>query len=127
MPQDQHYAPLSPFQTGSRGRCPRCGQGKMFDGYIKLQPRCRACGLDYSFADAGDGPAVLVILVAGFVILGAALYVEFTFEPPIWVHILLWGPLSIIVCLGLLRWMKGILVALQYTNKAAEGRLEDKP
>ncbi|MDQ0391555.1 DUF983 domain-containing protein [Labrys monachus] len=125
MSQDHHYPPLSPFQTGLRGVCPRCGQGRMFDGFLKLVPRCRSCGLDYSFADSGDGPAVLVILLAGFIILGAALYVEFTFEPPIWVHIVLWGPLAIIVCLGLLRLMKGVLVALQFTNKAAEGRLEE--
>jgi uncharacterized protein (DUF983 family) len=124
MSQDQHYAPISPFQTGPRGRCPRCGQGKMFKGYISLVPTCRSCGLDYSFADSGDGPAVLVILLAGFIILGAAVYVEFTFSPPVWVHVLLWGPLSLIVCLSLLRIMKGVLVALQYTNKAAEGRLE---
>jgi len=124
MSQDQHYAPISPFQTGPRGLCPRCGQGKMFKGYINLVPTCRSCGLDYSFADSGDGPAVLVILLAGFIILGAAVYVEFTFSPPVWVHILLWGPLSLIVCLSLLRIMKGVLVALQYTNKAAEGRLE---
>ncbi|WP_448951283.1 DUF983 domain-containing protein [Labrys neptuniae] len=125
MVQDHHYAPLSPFQTGSRGRCPRCGQGRLFEGLISLKPKCSACGLDYSFADSGDGPAVLVILVAGFILLGAALYVEFTFSPPVWVHIVLWLPLSLAVCLGLLRVMKGILVALQYTNKAAEGRLEE--
>ncbi len=126
MTQDHHYAPLSPFQTGSRGRCPRCGQGKLFDGFISLKPKCSACGLDYGFADSGDGPAVLVILVAGFILLGAALYVEFTFSPPVWVHIVLWLPLSLAVCLGLLRWMKVVLVALQYTNKAAEGRLDDR-
>lgn len=125
MADDHHYAPLSPFQTGSRGTCPRCGQGKLFDGFISLKPKCSACGLDYGFADSGDGPAVLVILVAGFILLGAALYVEFTFSPPVWVHIVLWLPLSLAVCLGLLRWMKGVLVALQYTNKAAEGRLEE--
>ncbi len=124
MPQDQHYAPISPFQTGPRGLCPRCGQGKMFKGYISLVPKCRSCGLDYAFADSGDGPAVLVILLAGFIILGAAVYVEFTFSPPVWVHILIWPLLSLVVCLSLLRVMKGILVALQYTNKAAEGRLE---
>ncbi|CAM5763221.1 membrane protein [Labrys miyagiensis] len=124
MSQDHHYAPISPFRTGPRGLCPRCGQGKMFAGFISLKPKCSACGLDYSFADSGDGPAVLVILVAGFIILGLALYVEFTFSPPIWVHILLWLPLSLIVCLSLLRVMKGILVALQYTKQAAEGRLE---
>ncbi|MBP0579992.1 DUF983 domain-containing protein [Labrys sp. LIt4] len=125
MPQDHQYPPLSPFQTGSRGKCPRCGQGKLFDGFISLKPKCSACGLDYSFADSGDGPAVLVILVAGFILLGAAVYVEFTFSPPVWVHVILWLPLSLAVCLGLLRWMKGVLVALQYTNKAAEGRLEE--
>ncbi|GLS22502.1 membrane protein [Labrys miyagiensis] len=125
MSQDhRHYPPISPFQTGPRGLCPRCGQGKMFAGFINLKPKCSACGLDYSFADSGDGPAVLVILVAGFIILGAALYVEFTFSPPVWVHVVLWLPLSLIVCLTLLRVMKGILVALQYTKQAAEGRLE---
>ena len=124
MSQDRDYAPLSPFQTGARGLCPRCGRARMFDGFISLKPKCSACGLDYAFADSGDGPAVLVILVAGFIILGMALYVEFTFSPPVWVHILLWLPLSLIVCLGLLRLMKGILVAQQYIKQAAEGRLE---
>ena len=124
MSQDHHYAPLSPFQPGARGLCPRCGRGKLFDGFISLKPKCAACGLDYGFADSGDGPAVLVILVAGLIILGLALYVEFTFSPPVWVHILLWLPLSLIVCLGLLRVMKGILVAQQYVKQAAEGRLE---
>jgi uncharacterized protein (DUF983 family) len=125
MAQDnQHYPPLSPFQTGARGLCPRCGRGRLFAGFISLKPKCSSCGLDYSFADSGDGPAVLVILLAGFIILGAALYVEFTFSPPVWVHVLLWLPLSLIVCLSLLRVMKGILVAVQYTKQAAEGRLE---
>jgi uncharacterized protein (DUF983 family) len=125
MPLEQQYPPISPFHTGSRGLCPRCGRGKMFKGYISLVPHCRSCGLDYSFADSGDGPAVFVILLAGFVILGGALYVEFTFSPPIWVHIVIWPLLSLVICLSLLRIMKGILVALQYTHKAAEGRLEE--
>ena len=126
MSEDKaHFPPVDPVMTGIKGLCPRCGQGKLFDGFISLKPKCSACGLDYSFADSGDGPAVLVILVAGFILLGAAVYVEFTFSPPVWVHIILWLPLSLAVCLGLLRWMKGVLVALQYTNKAAEGRLEE--
>jgi uncharacterized protein (DUF983 family) len=125
MSQDHlDYPPLSPFQTGAHGRCPRCGRGRLFDGFINLKPKCSACGLDYGFADAGDGPAVLVILVAGLVILGLALYVEFTFSPPVWVHVLLWLPLSLAVCLGLLRVMKGFLVAQQYVKQAAEGRLD---
>jgi len=116
------YPPLSPFQTGLSGSCPRCGQGRLFEGVLKVAPRCRACGLD--FIDAGDGPAAFVILIAGFMLMGGALFVEFTFHPPIWVHVLLWIPLAFIVCITLLRLLKGVLIALQYAHQAAEGRLE---
>lgn len=96
----------------------------MFDGYLTLQKRCTVCGLDYSFADSGDGPAVLVMLLIGFIVVGLALYVEVSFGPPLWVHLLLWLPLSLVLCLGALRLMKGVLIALQYANKAEEGRLD---
>ncbi|MFN8831508.1 MAG: DUF983 domain-containing protein [Labrys sp. (in: a-proteobacteria)] len=121
---ERHYPPQSPVSVGLAGRCPRCGQGKLFKGLLAVAPRCEACDLDFSFADAGDGPAVFVTLIAGFLILGAAVYVEFTYEPPIWVHVMLWGPLILLVCTGLLRLIKGVLIALQYVNRAAEGRLE---
>jgi uncharacterized protein (DUF983 family) len=121
---ERHYPPQSPVSVGLGGRCPRCGQGKLFKGLLAVAPRCEACDLDFSFADAGDGPAVFVTLIAGFFILGAAIYVEFTYEPPLWVHVVLWGPLILLVCTGLLRLIKGILIALQYVNRAAEGRLE---
>lgn len=114
----------SPYATGLSGRCPRCGEGALFDGYLKLKPRCSACGLDYGFADSADGPAVFIMLIAGFLVLGCALYVEITYEPPIWLHLVMWLPLALIVCLGLLRPMKGLAVALQYANKAEEGRRE---
>jgi uncharacterized protein (DUF983 family) len=113
----------SPYSTGLGGRCPRCGEGKLFDGYLKLRPRCAACGLDYAFADSADGPAVFIMLVAGFFVLGLALYVEIAYEPPIWLHLTLWLPLALITCLGLLRPMKGLAVALQYVNRAQEGRM----
>ncbi|WP_293808969.1 DUF983 domain-containing protein [uncultured Bosea sp.] len=116
--------PPSPYATGLAGRCPRCGEGALFDGFLKLKPRCNACGLDYKFADSADGPAVFIMLIAGFVVLGAALYVEIAYEPPIWLHMLLWLPLAIVLCLGLLRPMKGLAVALQYAHKAEEGRRE---
>ena len=122
-PAGRHYPPQSPFQVGLAGSCPRCGQGRLFDGVLTVAPRCRACGLDYAFADAGDGPAVFVILIAGFILMGAALFVEFTFHPPVWVHILLWLPLATVVCVTLLRLLKGIMVALQYAHQAAEGRV----
>jgi uncharacterized protein (DUF983 family) len=118
----EHRSP-SPFAAGLACRCPRCGQGKLFQGFLALRPRCESCGLDYAFADSGDGPAVFVILLAGFVVVGSALVVEFLYQPPFWLHALLWGPLILVVTLAPLRPMKGLLIALQYHHKAAEGRL----
>jgi uncharacterized protein (DUF983 family) len=114
----------SPFVTGLSGRCPRCGKGKLFDGFLALRERCEACGLDYSFADAGDGPAVFVMFIAGFIVVGMALLVEVKYAPPLWVHALLWGPLILLVTLAPLRLIKGLLIALQYHHDAAEGRLD---
>ena len=87
---------------------------------------CERCGLDYGFADAGDGPAVFVILIGGFIVVFAAMMVEFVYQPPYWVHAALWMPLILIVTLGPLRPIKGLLIALQYHHKAAEGRLEQR-
>ncbi len=121
---DGHYPPLSPYSTGLAGSCPRCGRGRLFHGFIALNKECAACGLDFEFADAGDGPAVFVIMLAGFLVVGAALWVELTLAPPFWVHLLIFLPLTLAVCLGLLRPLKGILIALQHQNRAAEGRLD---
>lgn len=118
------YPPLPPSQTGMRGRCPRCGEGGLFDGFLGLKKRCEICGLDYSFADSGDGPAVFIIMIVGFIVVGLALFFEFTFEPPFWLHMLLWVPLVIVLSLGLLRPLKGLMVAQQYKHKAEEGRLD---
>jgi uncharacterized protein (DUF983 family) len=109
--------------AGITGRCPACGRGKLFSGYLKLAPRCDVCGLDYNFADSGDGPAVFVILFTGFIVCGAALIVEVLYAPPYWVHALLWGSLAIILPLVLLRSFKGTLIALQFKHKAEEGKL----
>jgi uncharacterized protein (DUF983 family) len=115
---------VSPFAAGLAGRCPRCGKGPLFKGFIVPAARCASCGLDYSFADSGDGPAVFIALIGGFIVLGAALWTEIVYEPPLWLHMVLFLPLTVIVCLGLLRPFKGVLIALQYRNKAEEGRLE---
>ncbi|MBX9991698.1 DUF983 domain-containing protein [Phreatobacter oligotrophus] len=119
-----YYQEQSPVSTGLKGRCPRCGEGHLFDGFLSVKPKCSACGLDFAFADSGDGPAVFVILLAGFLICGAALVVEVKYTPPFWVHALIFGPMVLIVCLGLLRPMKGLMIALQYRNNAREGRLD---
>src|SRR5665213_1461156 len=115
-----------PIARGLAGRCPRCGKGKLFQGFLKLRPRCESCGLDYSFADAGDGPAVFVILLGGGVVVFAALITEAVYQPPYWVHAALWLPLILIVTLAPLRLIKGLLIALQFHHQAAEGRLEHR-
>jgi uncharacterized protein (DUF983 family) len=108
------------------GHCPRCGEGKLFDGFLTLRPACDKCGLDYSFADAGDGPAVFVILIGGALVVLAALITEVVYQPPYWVHAVLWVPLVLLVTLAPLRMLKGLLIALQYHHKAAPGRLQRK-
>jgi uncharacterized protein (DUF983 family) len=120
----ESYPLLSPYATGFACRCPRCGKGALFQGFLSLRPRCEACGLDYSFADAGDGPAVFVILFSGFIVVFAALLVEVLYQPPYWVHAVLWAPLILITTLGPLRPMKALMIALQYRHKAAEGRMD---
>jgi uncharacterized protein (DUF983 family) len=122
--QDQAlYAPVPPASAGLRGRCPRCGQGSLFKGFLDTAPSCTACGLDFKFIDSGDGPAVFVILIIGFVVVGLALFVEVSWQPPLWLHALLWLPLTLGLSLGLLRPLKGLMIGLQYKNKAEQGRL----
>ena len=113
----------SPIVTGLSGRCPRCGEGKLFNGFLALRPSCEHCGLDFSFANSADGPAFFVMFISGFIVAGAALAVEIVYAPPYWVHAVLWGPLILVTTVLPLRPMKGLLIALQYHHKAEEGRL----
>ena len=118
---------MQPVLTGLSGRCPRCREGSLFAGFLSVGKKCEACGLDYAFADAGDGPAVFVILLSGFIVVGSALIVEAVYQPPFWLHAVLWGPLILVVTLLPLRLLKGLLIVLQYHHDAAEGRFERKP
>jgi uncharacterized protein (DUF983 family) len=113
----------SAISRGLRGRCPQCGEGALFRGFLTMRPRCENCGLDYDFADAGDGPAIFVILFGGFVVVFAALIVEVLYQPPFWLHAMLWLPLILLVTLWPLRAIKGLLIDLQYHHKAQEGRM----
>jgi len=126
MPARNEYSSPSPFMAGLMSRCPRCGQGRLFSGFLTIAQRCKICKLNFGFADSGDGPAIFIILIAGFVIVAAALVVEVKYQPPYWVHAALWLPLTGILCLGLLRPFKATLVALQYRHKAQEGRLDTR-
>lgn len=115
----------SPFATGFACRCPRCGEGRLFKGFLALEKGCESCGLDYGFIDSGDGPAVFIILIVGFVIVGAAAAVEALFHPAPFVHLLLWIPGTVILALALLRPFKATMIALQYHHRAAEARFDE--
>ena len=112
----------NPLAAGLMGRCPNCGEGPLFAGYLKVADRCGACGFDLKRADSGDGPAVFVILIAGFVVAFAAVFTEFTVHPPIWVHLIVWLPLTLVLSLGLMRPLKGAMLAAQFMNRASEAR-----
>jgi uncharacterized protein (DUF983 family) len=121
--------PVTLSQTILRGlacRCPRCGRGKLFSGFLTLRHRCEACELDYAFIDSGDGPAIFIIMIAGAIVVAAALIVEVKYQPPFWVHAALWLPLILATTLLPLRSMKSLLIALQFHHKAAPGELVDR-
>src|SRR5262249_20979631 len=123
------YPPTTVLQSVMRGlacKCRRCGRGMLFAGFPTLAPRCDHCGLDYAFIDTGDGPAIFIIMLAGAIVVGCALVVEVKYQPPFWLHAVLWLPLILATTLLPLRSMKSLLIALQFHHKAAPGRLVDR-
>lgn len=124
MGNENSDTPVSPVKAGLGCRCPRCGKGKLYKGFLDFADKCDHCGLDFSKFENGDGPAVFIMLILGFIIVGAALVVEVTFKPPLWVHAVLWGPSIIGGSIALLRPAKGLIVAMQYTHDAGEGKLD---
>lgn len=111
---------VSPFRAGLACRCPRCGEGRLYSGFLTVASACDACDLDYSKVDSGDGPAVFVIFIIGAIAAGLALWVEFSFGPPFWVHALFLIPVVLGGSLILLRPAKALLIALQYANRASQ-------
>jgi uncharacterized protein (DUF983 family) len=117
---------LQSVLRGLACKCPRCGQGKLFAGFLTLGVRCEVCGLDYTFIDTGDGPAIFIIMLAGAIVVACALVVEVKYQPPFWLHAVLWLPLILATTLLPLRSMKALLIALQFHHKAAPGQLIDR-
>lgn len=114
---------LEPWRVGLRGRCPRCGEGRLFDGFLKLRPGCERCGLDYSYADPADGPAFFAMTFACLPSAWFAVWLELAYSAPYWVHLVTTFPLMLATLLPPLRPLKGWLVASQFHHKAQEGRL----
>ena len=117
MSEPQTIGEISPWAAGLAGRCPRCGRGRLFAGFLAVVERCGVCGLDLRAQDSGDGPVALIILIVGFLVVGAALLVEVRYEWPIWLHLAVWLPLATGLCLAPMRPLKATLIALQYRHR----------
>ena len=114
------HAPSS-LHAGLLSRCPRCGEGKLYCGFLKLAKSCDRCGLDYGFADPADGPAFFVMTGVGVLVITVWGWAVVAFQPPLWVQFATVFPALLIGCLGTLRPVKAWLVAEQYIHKASEG------
>ena len=113
----EHFPAVPLLRVAFACRCPQCGKGRLFSGLLSVRPACAVCGLDLSAQDAGDGPAVFVILLLGMLVVGLAALVEINFSPPLLVHLLLWAPLILIGAVAMLRPLKAGLIALQYRHR----------
>ena len=114
---------ISPLSAGVFCKCPRCGKGPLFVHVLNMRERCSACGLDYKFVDTGDGPQIFAIFILGFLSMGLAMIAEFKFGVPWWGHVILLALVMPLIAVLLLRFLKAILISLQFKNKAEEGRL----
>ncbi|EKY24670.1 hypothetical protein HMPREF0185_03121 [Brevundimonas diminuta 470-4] len=110
-------------RAGMMGRCPACGRGPLFEGFLKRRASCEACGFDLGAVETGDGAATFIMQIAGFLVGFSALAVEIAFSPPIWLHLIVWLPLTAGLALALMRPGKGLMTALQMLRQ----RSDDSP
>lgn len=116
----------SPVVFALFGRCPRCGRGRLFTGYLEVAGGCDICGLGYSGHDAADGPAVLIIMLLGFLVVGLVFLVEAAYHPPLWIHAVIWPPFVLGAALGALRPLKALFIGLQFKYRAVEDEFPDE-
>lgn len=115
---------VSPIKAGLGCRCPQCGKGEVFESYLGLAKSCSVCDADFSKADSGDGPAFFVMFLVGILVTPPVLLVQVVFDPPYWVHLIIWGPIIFGLSIWLLRPFKSLLFALQWKNYAEEAQWE---
>ncbi|EFO28933.1 conserved hypothetical protein [Roseibium sp. TrichSKD4] len=124
--QQDNWPAIPPYKTGPRGRCPRCGEGKLFNGFLTMRSSCDNCGLDYSFADPADGPAFFVICFGCVPSFAMAMWIELAYQAPYWVHLFTSLPFLLLTCIPPLRPLKGWMVASEYFYKAGEGKIDNE-
>jgi uncharacterized protein (DUF983 family) len=118
-------ARIDPIRAGLLCRCPRCGKGKLFSGFLEVARACDACGADFTRLNTGDGATVFVIQITGFIVVFGLLFTQVALNPPLWVLAAVWLPLTALIGLGLMRPLKGAMIGLQIRNRAGEVRNDD--
>lgn len=117
----------TPVAAALKGLCPRCGAPGLFRGWLDFADRCTACGLDYSAFNVGDGPAAILTLLLGGLIVGLAITIQLTWDPPIWLQLIIWLPITVIGVVGSLRVAKAALLGSEFRSAAYEGRPTPPP
>jgi uncharacterized protein (DUF983 family) len=102
------------MKRGFRGRCPRCGEGKLFRAFLKVDNNCSACGLDFTPHRADDLPAYLVIVIVGHILVPVILWIETDYSPAVWLQLSIYLPFTLIASLALLQPVKGAVVGMQW-------------
>ena len=119
-PEKATWTAPSVLEAALRCRCPRCGVGKLFRNILEGRPCCEHCSLDLASSDSGDGATALVILVLGAIVVGLAFWTEFRFNPPLWVHAILWPVVTVPLAIAMIRPTKAALIAMQYRHRSSE-------
>ena len=125
MPASPSAPPI--LQVALKGLCPRCGKPTLFAKMIKFADRCSACGLDFTRFNVGDGPAAFLTLILGTIVVIGAIMLELTLHPPLWLHMLIWIPVTLAGVIWSLRLAKGALMSAEFRNAAREGRIDPRP
>ncbi len=124
-PDATQPARIHAIRAGLLCRCPNCGKGRLFSGFLKVVDTCAVCGFDFTRLNTGDGAAIFVMQIAGGIVVFSALFVEIAWSPPMWVHLVIFLPLVLILSLGLMRPGKGAMIALQVRNRAGQAGRDD--
>lgn len=112
-------------EVALKGLCPRCGRPLLFAGWVKFADRCSGCGLDFTRFNVGDGPAAFLTLILGALVVAGAITLELTLHPPLWLHMLIWIPVTAAGVIWSLRVAKAALLAAEYRNAAREGCIDE--
>ncbi len=118
-------ARIDKIRAGFLCRCPNCGKGRLFEGFLKVVDACAVCGFDFTRLNTGDGAAIFIMQIAGGLVVFSALFVQIAYDPPIWAMLLVALPMAGGLSLGLMRPGKGVMIALQMRNRAGQASSDD--